>query len=102
MVGALFALSLLFHFVFSYISFETSERRHDYEFMRDMFENWQSEFLQLLVQVVFLSFLVFVGSSQSREGQDRIEAKIDWVAQNLNPLDYDRFKKDLEDEYPKK
>jgi hypothetical protein len=35
------------------------------------FENWQSEFLQLLAFVVFTSFLIFKGSPESRDGQTR-------------------------------
>src|SRR5215212_6368066 len=41
------------------------------------FENWQSEFLQLLWQAAGLAFLYFWGSSQSKESDDRMEAKID-------------------------
>src|SRR5690349_19897459 len=47
------------------------------EVSRDTFENWQSEFLQLIWQVAGLSFLFYVGSPQSREGDDRKEEKID-------------------------
>jgi hypothetical protein len=39
-------------------------------------ENWQSEFLQLVWQATGLA-LYFWGSSQSKESDDRLEAKID-------------------------
>ena len=39
-------------------------------------ENWQSEFLQLMWQVAGLSFLLYVGSPQSKESSERIEEKI--------------------------
>jgi hypothetical protein len=42
-------------------------------------ENWQSEFLQLLWQVAGLALLLHVGSPQSKEGDDRIEAKVDAI-----------------------
>ena len=47
------------------------------EMGRDTFENWQSEFLQLLWQVVGLAYFLYVGSPASKENDDRIEAKID-------------------------
>ena len=44
---------------------------------RDTFENWRSEFLQLLWQVVGLAYFLYVGSPSSKEKDDRVEAKID-------------------------
>lgn len=41
------------------------------QMLRDMFENWQSEFLQLIWQVAGLAFLIYVGSPQSKEGDER-------------------------------
>ena len=46
---------------------------------RDTFENWQSEFLQLIWQVAGLTVLLCVGSSQSKEGDQRLEAKVDFL-----------------------
>lgn len=45
--------------------------------LRDTFENWQSEFLQLLWQVVGLAYFLYVGSPSSKENDDRMEEKID-------------------------
>ena len=47
------------------------------EMGRDTFENWQSEFLQLIWQVVGLAYFLYVGSPASKENDDRIEAKVD-------------------------
>ena len=47
------------------------------QFFSSTFENWQSEFLQLLWQAAGLTLLLFWGSSQSREADERIEVKID-------------------------
>jgi hypothetical protein len=47
------------------------------EMGRDTFENWQSEFLQLMWQVVGLAYFLYVGSPSSKENDDRVEAKID-------------------------
>ena len=46
------------------------------QFLSSTFENWQSEFLQLVWQAVGLA-LLFWGSSQSKESDERIEAKLD-------------------------
>jgi hypothetical protein len=48
-----------------------------YELSRDTFENWQSEFLQLLWQVVGLAYFLYLGSPNSHENDDRLEAKVD-------------------------
>ena len=47
------------------------------QFFASTFENWQSEFLQLVWQAAGLTLLLFWGSSQSRESDERIEVKID-------------------------
>lgn len=55
----------------------------DYAFRmsRDTLENWQSEFLQLIWQVPGLAVLLYVGSPQSKEGDERKEAKLDAILQ---------------------
>ena len=47
------------------------------QFFSSTLENWQSEFLQLVWQAAGLALFYFWGSSQSREGNDRLEAKVD-------------------------
>ena len=47
------------------------------EMLRDTFENWQSEFLQLMWQVCGLAYFLYVGSPASKENDDRVEAKVD-------------------------
>jgi len=47
------------------------------QFLASTFENWQSEFLQLVWQATGLALLFFWGSSQSKETDERIEAKLD-------------------------
>ncbi|WP_373288321.1 DUF6766 family protein [Chelatococcus reniformis] len=46
---------------------------------RETLENWQSEFLQLLLQIGGPALLLYVGSPQSKKGDDRMEAKIDAI-----------------------
>ena len=46
-------------------------------FFKDTFENWQSEFLQLFTFVVLAKSFIHKGSPQSKDGDERMEAKID-------------------------
>ena len=72
----LFSGSLLGHWMFAWKAYVNEQKEHkapvvvhDYvdETLRDTFENWQSEFLQLIWQVAGLAFLFHVGSPQSRK-----------------------------------
>lgn len=47
------------------------------KFWNSTMENWQSEFLQLMTFVILARWLQFKDSPQSRDGSDRMEAKID-------------------------
>ncbi len=46
-------------------------------FLSSTLENWQSEFLQLVWQAAGLALFYYWGSSQSRESDERLEAKGD-------------------------
>ncbi|GAA3677061.1 hypothetical protein GCM10022267_74960 [Lentzea roselyniae] len=88
---ALFLLSWIGQFISQVIEVGNSAAEHGSSFSWSEFfpqflsatlENWQSEFLQLMWQVVGLAFLYAWGSSQSRESDDRLEAKIDALLQD--------------------
>jgi hypothetical protein len=64
-------------------------------------ENWQSEFLQLVWQVAGLSLLWYVGSPQSKEGNDRVEEKINFIIKRLAPENAKQFLKEWDKKYPK-
>jgi|SRR5215211_604105 len=53
---------------------------------RATFENWQSEFLQVLAFVTLTSFLIFKGSPESRDGDDEMQAKLDRIERQLGEL----------------
>lgn len=57
-----------------------------WEFAAATFENWQSEFLQLLAMVVLTSFLIHRGSAESKDSNDRLEAKVDALQATLDRL----------------
>lgn len=107
----LFLLSALLHWVFGWEAFKNEQAAHnqpvvfaDYtiEMLRDTFENWQSEFLQLIWQVAGLAFLWYAGSPQSKEGDDRKEEKLDYIIEKLDPDNFQQLMKKWEEKYPKK
>ena len=81
-----FLVSLALHWYFGWQAYVDEARAHGsmaemngylVEMSRDTFENWQSEFLQLLWQVVGLAYFLYLGSPSSKENDDRLEAKVD-------------------------
>lgn len=81
-----FLVSILGHWVFGWYAFVDEAQTHGQapqvsaylvEMGRDTFENWQSEFLQLIWQVVGLAYFLYIGSPASKENDDRLEAKVD-------------------------
>jgi hypothetical protein len=85
---ALFLLSFAGHWIFGWYAFVAEQAEHgqspevrDFiiQASRDTLENWQSEFLQLIWQVTGLALLYHIGSPQSRDGDDRMEEKIDLI-----------------------
>lgn len=92
--GAFFIISLVGHWVFGWFSFVSEQQQHQQpievsqyvvQMMRDTLENWQSEFLQLLWQVVGLAWLLYIGSPQSKDGDERQEEKLDLILRTLDP-----------------
>lgn len=66
---------------------------------RDALENWQSEFLQLVWQVAGLALLLHVGSPQSKEGDDRMEAKLDAILLAVQPRKAKQVLAEIDDAY---
>jgi hypothetical protein len=106
--AALFVITLSGHWIFGWFAYVNEQRAlqqpvelvgYTVEMMRDTLENWQSEFLQLLWQVAGLAILLHVGSPQSKEGDDRMEAKLDAILLAVEPKKGDGLIKDIDDEY---
>lgn len=77
---AFFTISIVLHWGFGWAAYVNEARDHGQaaqltpylmEMGRDTFENWQSEFLQLIWQVVGLAYFLYVGSPSSKENDDR-------------------------------
>jgi len=103
-----FLISFVGHWLFGWFAYVSEQQAHaqpiqvsEYlvEMSRDTFENWQSEFLQLLWQVGGLAILLYVGSPQSKEGDDRMEAKIDEILRKVDPQNAESIIRTLDDDY---
>jgi hypothetical protein len=106
--GALFVITLSGHWIFGWFAYVDEQQAHQQpieigaytvQMMRDTLENWQSEFLQLIWQVAGLAILLHVGSPQSKEGDDRMEAKIDAILLAVEPKKGDELLKRIDDAY---
>ena len=99
--GLFFLLSWTGQFVAQMITVRNDAQEHgqsfewaDFlpQFLSSTFENWQSEFLQLIWQAVGLALLFYWGSSQSKESDERIEAKLDRLLRDrgIDPAEVSR------------
>ena len=103
-----FTVSILLHWMFGWFAFVDEAREHGQaaqlspyliEMGRDTFENWQSEFLQLLWQVVGLAYFLYVGSPSSKENDDRMEAKIDAILEFVGKEKGKKIMKELDESH---
>lgn len=88
----LFVGSFVGHWTFAWLAYVNEQESHGepivvsgylVEVSRDTFENWQSEFLQLMWQVGGLALLLYVGSPESKEGNERSEEKLDLILKSV-------------------
>jgi len=105
----LFLFSLAGHWLFGWLTYVDEQTAHGQpiaasgytvQMLRDTLENWQSEFLQLLWQVGGLALFLYLGSPQSREGEEREEAKLDAILRRLGP-DGERTIAEFDHKYPR-
>lgn len=88
-LAALFLGSWIAHALTGWVAFAADQQSHNqvaqlfgadgyiWEWLDSTFENWQSEFLQLAAFTIATAYLVYAGSSESPDGEERIEAKLD-------------------------
>ena len=103
-----FLVSLILHWYFGWASFVDEQLAHGQsadvasytnEMLRDTFENWQSEFLQLLWQVAGLAYFLYIGSPASKENDDRLEVKIDALLRAVGKDKADQLIAEIDREY---
>lgn len=101
-LGALFLVSLAIQTWTGWTNFAAEQQSHGeaaewfgpsgyvWHWGEAVFENWQSEFLQLLTFVVLTAYLIHRGSHESKDSQDRferrVEARFDALERQLDRL----------------
>jgi hypothetical protein len=107
---AFLVVSITAHWVFGWFAYVDEQNLHNapievsgytVELLRQTFENWQSEFLQLLWQVVGLTLLLYVGSPQSKESEDRSEAVMEAILKHVDPKGAEKTLAEIEKQFPK-
>lgn len=107
---AFFLFSLAGHWTTAWYAYVDEQKDHNKpvqtqqyvtKTLRDTFENWQSEFLQLIWQVAGLAYLWYLGSPQSKEGDDRKEEKIDELLKLVDKKQGKKIIDDLDKKYPR-
>jgi hypothetical protein len=107
--GALFLFTLAGHWILGWFEYVHEQQAHSQpievseyvvQLGRGTLENWQSEFLQLVWQVVGLTYFLYIGSPQSKEEDDRLEEKLDAILKKVDPANADKLIRELDQRYP--
>lgn len=92
----LFLASWLLQLNFQWQEYSNEQKEHQQEvkvedfvpsFLSSTFENWQSEFLQLLAMVVLTSFLIHKGSHESKDSDEKVQHALERIEQKLDSLE---------------
>jgi hypothetical protein len=98
-VGALFLSSFVLHSIFGWWQYAADQQQHGSPaslwgddgyavyFGEWTFQNWQSEFLEVLLLIVATKYFIHKGSPESRDGQDRMEAAIERIEKKVDALE---------------
>ena len=101
-IAVLFVLAWLVHLFTGWQEFVAEQAAHGemasvwgedgyvWTWLARSFENIMSEFLQLAAFVVLTSFLIFEGSAESKDSDERLEAKVDGILSRLDELQKDK------------
>jgi hypothetical protein len=73
------SLTLMAMFLFSWFAQALTSDGSTVDFLNATFENWQSEFLQVLIFVWLSKHLLHRDSPQSKDGFERLERKVDAI-----------------------
>jgi succinate dehydrogenase hydrophobic anchor subunit len=97
-VGVLFLFSFVLHAIFGwwqYVADQANQGQPATLFGWDgyviyfgewTFQNWQSEFLEVLALIVLTAFLVHKGSHESKDSDDAMQASIDRIERKVDEL----------------
>ena len=101
-LAILFVLAWIVHLFTGWQTFVAEQAAHGetamvwgangyvWDWLDSSFENIMSEFLQLAVFVVLTTVLIFEGSAESKDGDERLEAKVDAILKRLDEQEVSR------------
>jgi hypothetical protein len=97
-IGAMFLISFILHTFFAWLQYVADQEDqgsqpilvglHGFStyFGEWTFQNWQSEFLEVLVLIVLTTYLVHKGSPESKDGDEEMRRAIDRIEKKLDRL----------------
>jgi len=98
-VAALFIGSFLLHTIFGWWQYSADQKSHGDEptlwgdsgyviyWGEWTFQNWQSEFLEVLVLIVATAYFIHKGSHESKDGEDEMKASLARIERRLGELE---------------
>ena len=98
-VALMFLGSFLLHAVFGWMQYVADQTQHGGDptfwggdgyvvyFGEWTFQNWQSEFLEVLVLIVATAYLIHKGSHESKDGEDEMKASLARIEQRLDTIE---------------
>ena len=98
-VFGLFLASFILHAIFGWLEYAADQRSHNDEatlwgdsgyvvyFGEWTFQNWQSEFLEVVVLVVASSYLIHKGSAESKDSDDEMKAILERIEKRLDDIE---------------
>jgi len=97
-VGAMFVVSFVVHAIFGWWQYAADQAANGQianlwgpdgyviYFGEWTFQNWQSEFLEVLILIVLTSFLIHKGSHESKDGEDEMRATLQRIEKQVEAL----------------
>jgi hypothetical protein len=98
LVATLFIVSIVLHTVFGWWQYAADQTQHGavptlwgedgyaIYWGEWTFQNWQSEFLEVLVLIVLTKYFIHKGSPESRDGQDEMQQAIERIEKQLKEM----------------
>jgi hypothetical protein len=98
-VGTLFAISFMLHAIFGWWQYAADQAANGQQaalfgwdgfvvyFGEWTFQNWQSEFLEVLVLITATVYFIHKGSPESRDGDDEMKATLERIEKKLDELE---------------
>ena len=97
-VGVMFVASFALHTIFAWLQYVADQEDqgsvptllgvHGFStyFGEWTFQNWQSEFLEVLLLILLTTYLVHKGSPESKDGDEELRRTVDRIEKKLDRL----------------